>query len=160
MASIKHNFKEIQKFRQWWFWIIIALIFLSPFIIKFNSIITNGFWGTFSKGILTHIASLGLIMILLLLIKVKTEINQTGIHLNYIPLFKKDFPWEEISETRLINYEAKEIRGRNGVFWRHYGSIRKMKNNQGLFLKLKNGKNYLISTQKPAELKKAIAYHQ
>jgi len=160
MASIKPDFKEIQKFRQWWFWLIIALIFLAPFIIKFQSIIDNGFWGTFSKGILAHISSLGFFIILLAIVKVKTTIDKSGIKLSYFPFFKKDFSWNNITEAKLIAYKAKEIRGRKGIFWRHYGSIRRVENNQGIFLKLKNGKNYLISTQKPAELKKAIANYQ
>lgn len=160
MATVKTNFTEVQKFRQWWFWIILAMIFLSPFIIKFNSILENGFWGTFSMGILAHITSLGLLLILMAIIQVKTQVNEAGIRLEYFPIFKKNFSWDEINSAELIQFDAQQIRGRNGEFWKHYGSIRRMKNNHGILVQLKNGKNYLISTQKPAELKEALLLYK
>src|SRR5699024_531431 len=106
MAALNTKFTEVQKFRQWWFWIILALVFLSPFIIKFGSIVENGFWATFSKGILAHIVSLGLLIILLAIIQVKTQIDKAGVNLAYFPIFKKEITWDEIKKAELIKFDV------------------------------------------------------
>jgi|GEM_PF-2753795 len=159
MAAIEPKFQETQQFRDWKFWIIVSLIFLSPFIIKLISIIQHGFWNTFSKGILTHIISLGLIILLFIVMKTKTSIDSSGVKINFFPFTKKKFSWEEIREARMINYNYQELRGSGVRFWTHYGVIEKLRGNRGLLIALKNEKNYLISTQKPEELEKTVQHY-
>lgn len=159
MAAIEPKFEETQQYREWGFWIIVSLIFLFPFIIRLFSIMELGLWGAFGKGILVHIIIIGLIILLFIIAKTDLLMDKSGVRIRYFPFSKKKFSWEEIEEAKMINYNFQEIRGKGIRFWTHYGIIQKLKGNRGLFLKLKNGKTYLISTQKPAELKQTIKHY-
>lgn len=149
MATLNTPFTEEQKFTQTWLWILLILAYLSPFTIKFNSIIENGFWGTFSPGILAHITTLGMIILLFALMKLKTQVNTTGIHLHFFPFIKRHFKWEEIEEAKSVRYTLLQTGGWGIRLWTKYGTVYNIKGKKGVFVRLKNGKKYLIGTQHP-----------
>lgn len=156
MAAIAPKFNETQQYRNWIFWILVSVIFLAPFITRFYIILEFGIWEAFGQGILIHILSIVLIILLFIFIKTKISIDQTGVEIKYFPFAHKKFKWKEIKEAKMIKYNFKELSGKGVNYWRHYGIVDKMKGNRGLFIKLQNDKNYLISTQKPDELKTVI----
>lgn len=159
MATVEPKFKETQQYRNWVFWVIITVIFLTPFIFRLYFILENGLWEAFRTGIIAHILSLGLIIFLFILMKTRTSIDNSGIEINDFPFAHKKFRWEEIKEIKIIDYNFEELRGKGINFWTHYGIVDKLKENRGLLINLKNAKNYLISTQKPEELKTTIDYY-
>lgn len=157
MATLETTFKEEQRFTQWWLWILLPLIFLSPFILRFGSIIENGFWGTFSKGIYGHIITIGSVIILFLVLKLKTKIDSDHIRIHYFPLVKKKFERAEIDKLEVISYTFWQVRGWGIRFWTSHGVVYNVKGNIGLSIRLKNGKKYLIGTQKPSEMNTIIS---
>ena len=156
MAAVEPKFKETQQYRSWVFWILVSVIFLAPFITRIYIILELGIWEAFGQGILIHILSIVLIILLFIFIRTKVSIDQAGVEVRYFPFAYKKFSWEEIKEAKMIKYNFKQLRGKGVSYWRHYGMVAKMKGNRGLLIKLKNKKNYLISTQKPDELKKTV----
>lgn len=157
MAPLTPLFKEEQKFNQWWFWLLLTLIFLSPFIIKFKSIVELGFWGTFSKGILSHIATLGIVIILFLIHRLKTQIHHDRIEINYFPFFKKTFAIDDLKKIEVITYSFWQVGGWGIRFSRSLGTVFNVRGYDGLSLELQNGKKYVIGTQKAEELKNLIS---
>lgn len=160
MASLTSTFNEEQTFTQWWLWPLLGLVFLSPFIINYNSIVENGFWGTFSKGISAHIFSIGSIIVLFLLLKLKTQIDQQGIHLHYFPFFRKHFDWKDIKQAEVITYTLWNVGGWGIRSSRKLGTVYNVKGYQGLSIELHSGKKYVIGTQKPSEIQKFIPKEQ
>lgn len=157
MASLKTVFKEEQKFTQIWLWILLVLVFLSPFIININSIINKGFEGTFSKGIFAHIITIGGGLLLFGVMKLKTEVNDQKIKIHYVPFFlKKEINWAEVTQAEIVNYKFSEVLGWGIRLWTTYGTVYNVKGTQGAFLKLKDGSKYMIGTQKPKEFEKII----
>lgn len=156
MAPLETNFYEKQKYTQWWLWLLLAMIFLSPFIANIQSIINRGFWNTFSKGIYSHIVTIGLVIVLFFLLRLETKIDAEGIKINYFPFVKKKFKWAEIEGIKMVNFNS--FRFIHRVFRRKslYGSLYKVKGKNGASIKLKNGETYTIGTQKPMELQKDL----
>ncbi|MGB5272717.1 MAG: hypothetical protein WBN39_01570, partial [Flavobacteriaceae bacterium] len=68
--------------------------------------------------------------------------------------FNKQFKWEDIDKAEIIKYRFVGFGIRLSF---KYGTVYNIKGNLGMALHLKDGKKYLIGTQKPEELQKAIA---
>ncbi|TFG76194.1 MAG: hypothetical protein E4H26_04900 [Flavobacteriales bacterium] len=83
-----------------------------------------------------------------------TEIDSKAISVRFVPLFKKQFKWEDIERAEIIKYRFVGYGIRLSF---KYGTVYNIKGNQGLALHLKDGGKYLIGTQKPEELKKSLA---
>lgn len=156
MAALKPEFKEEQKFTQWWLWVLLILVYLSPFLANLKNIIEDGFRETFSNAIFNHIITLGLVIVLLLLLKLTTKVNARGIQVRYFPFITKEFQWKDIESAKVIKYKFGEILGWGLRFRTFYGTVYNVRGYYGVFIKLKNGKKYLIGTQKESELKKAV----
>lgn len=83
-----------------------------------------------------------------------TKIDEKTISIRYIPLFSKQFKWDDIERVEIIKYRFVGYGIRLSF---KYGTVYNIKGNQGLAIHLKDGGKYLIGTQKPEELKKALA---
>ncbi len=160
MAAVKTSFKEEQKFTQWWLWVLLILVFCSPFIVQYQSIVENGFWGTFSKGIFGHIITIGLVILLFASMKLKTSIDSKGIQLHYFPFVKRSFAGEDIEELEVISYNFWQVGGWGIRLWTSFGTVYNVRGFHGLRIELKNGKKYLIGTQKPDAIKKIITTYK
>jgi hypothetical protein len=83
-----------------------------------------------------------------------TKIDAKAISVRYVPFFNKQFKWEDIDKAEIIKYHFVGFGIRLSF---KYGTVYNIKGNLGMALHLKDGKKYLIGTQKPEELQKAIA---
>jgi len=155
--SLKILFCEEQKFTQWWLWFLLLLpvgIFLYSLLKPFNNgldigdtiMISNEMWLLLSVALL--------IILFLFSIKMVTTIDSEKIHLSHMLFLKKTFYWEEITSAELITYGFEGYGIRLSL---NYGTVYNVKGNQGLLLKLKNGKKRLIGTQKPVALEKVVS---
>jgi hypothetical protein len=94
-----------------------------------------------------------------LLIKAKlyTEISSESIRYRFYPFIQRDkiIYWEEIEKAYVRKYKPIWEFGGWGIRlgFRGKGRAFNMKGNYGLQLEFKNGKNLLIGTQKPEEIK-------
>ncbi len=108
-------------------------------------------------------SDLGLVMVSILIfflmglffiMKLKTTINTNGIQISFFPFTKKKVLWSEIKNIKVMNYG---IVGGWGIrLWTKYGIVYNMRGNKGLAIELKDGKKFLIGTQKEAELKTVV----
>ncbi len=149
------EFREIQRFTQWWLWAIIL------------SILGFMLWGIFEENIsggsnfeLSNIQTsqwIGLTVVISVLtlffsIKQKTLVNKSGIKVTQM-FFKRSVSWDQIESCEIIKYTFVGYGYRLSF---KYGTVYNIKGNIGLALQLKSGSKILIGTQKPEEFKRIL----
>lgn len=150
-------FKEEQKFTQWWVWLLLLFVM-----------------GLFIYGLLQQLilkvpfgnnpaSDAGLVFFNLLVLsvcvffwslKLKTTITQKKLIIRYFPLFNKHILWKNVQKAEIIKYGF--IGGYGIRISMKYGTVYNVKGNKGLAITLKNGKKYLIGTQRENELGEII----
>jgi len=96
-------------------------------------------------------------------LKLKTRIDETGVHFKFVPFHFKSrvIHWSDIEKGYVRNYDAiSEFGGwgmKGGQLWRKSNGVAyNVKGDIGLQLELKNGKKILIGTQKQDEMKRVL----
>lgn len=150
------EFYEIQRFRQWWLWLII--IFVIGFS-AYNSIENAEFFTPAELAVSS--AVLFLIFLLFFIIKLETKINTLGIRVRLYPfhLQFKYYPWKNIQQAYIREYSPLMDYGgwglRLGLFGR--GKAYTVSGDLGLQIVFKDGKKLLIGTQKSNEINQFLA---
>lgn len=152
---MKTEFKEEQKFTQWWLWLILIPVGILPIFGIYKQLILGDKFGD------NPMSDLGLVILtififsligLFFIMKLKTSIDKNGIQMSFFPFVRKKVNWNEIKNIEVINYGF--VGGWGIRLWTKYGTVYNMKGNKGLAIELNNGKKFLIGTQKETELKK------
>ena len=154
---MKFVFIEEQKFTQWWLWLILIPIGILPiFGIYKQLILGEQFIDKLMSDPELIIFSVFIFSLigLFLIMKLKTSIDKNVIQMNFFPFKKKRVEWNEIKNTKVINYGF--VGGWGIRLWTKYGTVYNMKGNKGLAIELKNGKKFLIGTQKETELRNVM----
>jgi len=155
-------FREKQKLRQFWIWLIIIIIAVISWYAFVEQIVLKGEFGTNPAPDIVQIifwVVFGIIFPLFLpFTKLTTEVRDNGI---YIQLFPFHLTPRRIDLATLRSYEVrtyKPIReyGGWGIRKGRQGTAYNMSGNQGVQLEMYNGKRILIGSQKPEELFQAI----
>lgn len=133
-------FKEVQKFSQWWLWLLLlslgALLF---------------YMGPANLGALVLLV----ISLLFLTMRLITQVDEEGIKFNFFPFLKRAYSWQEIISARVVEYG---FMGGWGIrLFTSYGTIFNVKGSKGLAVELKNGKKFCLGTQRPDELQKILS---
>ncbi|HLV92373.1 MAG TPA: hypothetical protein VKX34_04560 [Aequorivita sp.] len=150
---MKIQFKEEQKFTQWWLWLILIGIGVMPIIGIYKQIIIGGTYGDNPMSYLgLTIFSLLIygIIALFLFMRLKTEITQDEISVKFIPFTKRQVNWKEVKSAQIVNYGF--VGGWGIRFGTKYGIVYNTRGNKGLAIELLNGKKFLVGTQKESEL--------
>lgn len=151
-------FKEVQKFRQVWIWLLLIGInglFVWGFV---QQIIFGIPWGNKPTDNTTFLVLLIIpisVNILILWLRLETEINENGIYYRFIPFhFKRQtIYWTDVEKIYvrqykpIVEYGGWGIRGSFGN-----GKAYNVSGNMGLQIELKNGKKILLGTKKSKEL--------
>ena len=155
-------FKETQRFRQWWLW----LIMLFAFGITTFNIVQKGIAHNFSFPEYFNLANVAafiapvLVSILLLSCRLETEIAAASIRVRLFPfhLKFKTFTTEAVALAYVRKYDAMSEYGgwglRLGLFGK--GKAYNVSGNQGVQLVYKDGSKLLIGTLKPDEASAAL----
>jgi len=156
-------YKEEQKFRQIWIWmLLLALsgIWVWQLVQQVFMGIPFGNNPSSNLGvILTGLFPL-LAVILFRLLTLETIINDEGVHYRFRPfqLKPKVIKPEEILSFEVKRYSPLKDYGgwgiRLGSFGR--GKAYNVSGNQGVLFVLKNGKKFMLGTQKPSEIKSVL----
>jgi len=159
-------FIEEQKFTQPLVIVGLSLAFIAVGISTYNN------WSLASTnsigeriGALSGMLIILLVSILFLFLKLKTRIDEIGIHYMFYPIHftYKTINWNNISKCTIRNYDAISEYGGWGFkfsFFKKKGKSFTTKGNIGLQLELKNGKKILIGTQKKEELQRVLNTYQ
>jgi len=154
---MKVNFKEEQMFGQWWLWLILGALLLLPVYGLYKQVILEESFGTKPTS---NLALLFMFVVILLLfgliwwMRLRTEIDQKGIRVTFSPLDRQNILWIDVQSAKVIDYGF--VGGWGIRLWTKYGTVYNTQGKIGLAIILKNGKKFLIGTQKELELKNVI----
>lgn len=154
---MKNDFKEEQKFTQWWLWVILVCIGSLPIIGIYKQIIIGQPFGDKPMsdiGLLVFSIFIFLLIGLFLMMKLTTKIDENLIEMSFFPFVRKSIKRNEIKTAKVINYGF--VGGWGIRLWTTYGTVFNIKGNKGLAIELLNGEKFLIGTQKENELKEIL----
>jgi len=154
---MKIEFKEEQKFTQWWLWLILIAIGILPIIGIYKQFILGDKFGDkpmSNFGLITFSIFIFGLVAMFWFIRLKTEINENGIRINFFPFVEKRVNWNDIKSAKTLDYGF--VGGWGIRLWTEYGTVYNIKGNNGLAIELNNGNKFLIGTQNEAELNKVI----
>ncbi|MBK0371022.1 hypothetical protein [Flavobacterium agrisoli] len=149
---MKSVFSEKQKFTQWWLWLILIAVGLIPLYGLYKQIYLGVPFGDkpmSNSGLVLY--SLGTFAVISIFIfsALTTQINSKTIHFGFMPFISKSLHWNEVASASIVKYG---FVGYGIRISSSYGMVYNVKGNKGLSIQLKNGKRYLIGTQKETEL--------
>ncbi|OAB28567.1 hypothetical protein SAMN05444395_101321 [Flavobacterium fryxellicola] len=154
---MKTEFKEEQKFTQWWLWLILIGIALFPVYGIYKQIFLGEIFGDkpmSDVGLTIFAIVMFLIVMLFWLFKLKTEINTKEIRIQFFPLANRIVEWKDVKSAQVLNYGF--VGGWGIRLFTKYGTVYNTKGNKGLAIELKNGKKLLVGTQKMDALTEVI----
>lgn len=147
------QYKEEQRFNQWWLWIILIGLNLIPAYGMYQQVFKGRPFGNHplpDGGLLL----LQLFTVLFLLVfwqfRLKTEINETFIMIKFHPFVNKTILWKNVMKARIVNYGF--VGGWGIRLTSKYGLVYNTSGNWGLLLELSNGKKICVGTQRPEEV--------
>ena len=147
---MQRNFKELQKFNQWWLWIILLIFPILSF-------------GNYDgAGINFYYVLIGiLIPSLFYFLQLRTEVNEQGFFYQFFPIHFSyhKISFEEIESVEAIDYKPIKDYGGWGIKFGFKAKSYTTSGNQGVMLKLKGGKNLLFGSQKNKELEKILKFY-
>ena len=150
-------FREVQQFRQWWLWLLIAP---GPVVIwyrAFRQLIVGGSPLSALQLLSWLVGGVGL-PILLYTIRLVTEVHSDGLYLRFFPFhfsFQR-FPVNGIRSYEARTYSPMREYGGWGIRDGWNGKAYNVSGNQGIQLELNEGKRILIGTQHPLEFLAAL----
>ena len=147
---MKPLFTEKQRFNQWWLWVLLIISSVAPAIILYKEFTNN----SLTSGSLSALIILLLVIVLFVVLKMKTTITQKNIQLVYFPFVWKTINIDDIASLEVINYGF--VGGWGIRLGTKYGTVYNTRGNKGLHIKLKNGKQLVIGTQRTEELEKVV----
>ncbi len=150
------HFTETQRFSKW-LWFLLIAIAIIPFYGMVQQFVFHKPFGTNPMPniglVVLGIAMLGFLYFFWIM-KLETLINDKGIHMKFVPFVTKDILWSEIEGVDIIHYGFVGYGIRLGST---YGTVYNTKGTKGLWVRLKNGNQFVIGTQQESELRKLLA---
>lgn len=162
-------FRESQRFRQWWLWLILlpsTLVTLVPMGYGlYSQLVLKKPFGNHPTGDTALIITTALVTALMLfllwlfyILELQTCITEEGIRYRFFP-----FRWKykmikrsEITDLEVIKYNPIGDYGGWGIRYGSKGKALNVSGNMGLMIRLTSGKNLLLGTNKPEELREAV----
>jgi hypothetical protein len=150
-------FREEQKFRQVWMWLLVAgLVILSWYGFLRQIAFGKPFgpnpapdWGLW---LVWAIFGVGL-PLFILSIKLVVEVKPSGLRVRYFPISSRFFPFSEIREYRSVRFRPLWDFGGWGIrYSSEKGWAYLVNGNQGVELVLRSGKRMTVGSANPAAL--------
>ncbi len=156
-------FSEKQSFKQWWLWIILLVLNGFLMIGVYNQFVRNIPFGNrpmSDVGLLIVACSLLLVTLLLISIRLETNVKNDGIYVRFFPfqLKFKHYSWEKLTKSFVRKYSPLGEYGGWGlrVGFSGKGTAYNISGNQGLQLEFTDNKKLLIGTSKPELLTETL----
>jgi len=147
------SFKEEQRLTPKWLRIILVAIAMLPVYGIYKQIFNKEPIGEnpmSDGGLILFSIFMFCFIALFWFISLKTEMDKTGIRMIFFPFSKKRVSWEQIKSAEIVNYGF--VGGWGIRFTAKYGTVYNTWGKMGLAIELKNGRKFLIGTQKVDEL--------
>ncbi len=153
-------FIESQRFNQWWLWALLLGIFGVGCYGLIKQLILEVPFGSKpmnDTGVIGFcFFNLGMILFFRWM-RLDTRINSEGLYMRFVPFKTKFHSWEEIESISVVHYGF--VGGWGIRLFTPYGTVYNMRGAEGLAIRLKTGKKFLIGSQRVAELKEHVAQY-
>lgn len=158
-------FREVQKFRQVWLWLLMLFSFGIPLVIIASEMVIEIKTGSDERFLLAFIflflLVIGSVLVWLFLkMKLEVEIRAEEIRFRYPPMMNK---WKNLRKTEIERFEVRQYKpvaeyGGWGIksSWKKRNIAYNVSGNIGLQLYLKNGNKILIGTELKYEIGHAM----
>lgn len=157
MNEHKVLFREQQRFRQWWLWVL--LLGLDGFMAfrwyeRWQTAGDEVGGGLFASSIVAFLVTL-----LFIVLRLETVIKEDGIYVRFFPFhisFKR-FGWAELSTVYVRHYDALGEYGGWGLRLGKKGRAYNVSGNWGIQLIRKKELDMLIGTKRPEEVEHVLS---
>jgi len=162
MNSSPVLFREVQRFRQWWMWLVIVIGPLTIWHSTYRRFILGEHYGKRQTPDGLMVALWLLIGIGLPLLfytaRLITEVRTDGIYIRFFPFHLSflRFAFDSIKFYEARTYSPIRKYGGWGIRYGWNGKAYNVSGNQGVQLELNNGKRILIGTQHPLDFMNAL----
>ncbi len=160
------SFNESQRFKQFWVWLILIMLFGIWLWAIFQQLILGIPFGNKPAPdvVLIIFGFIPFIMLVLFLsARLQTRVSQEGILFRYLPFHRryKKINYNDIETYRPIQYHPLTDYGGWGIRYgiKSKGRAYNVEGNMGIQLKLKNDQYILIGTKRPQAFQEAIEKH-
>jgi len=157
-------FAETQRFNQWWVlllqWASVGFLLYAFYQWFIMDTAVGNVASTDTTGQFILVISLVGTLVLLLVIQLKTEIDEVGIHFQFRPFHfrKKTILWEQMESCSVRKYNPiMEYGGWGYRISLKNGKAYNVRGNIGIQIVQKSGKKVLLGTQKEAEIQEIIS---
>ena len=154
-------FSEKQRFLQKWVWILVVLMLIGVWVMSILWFGSDDKQHSLSSDIIVIVSwvlvGVG-IPVLFLTMKLETEVRADALYVRFFPfhLQPRKFTWPDISKSEARRYDPLREYGGWGIRWGRGGRAYNVSGDRGLQLVLKDGKRWLIGSQKADELAAAV----
>ena len=151
-------FHESQKFTQWWVWALLLAIAAVPAYGLYQQVIAGEPFGNVplsNAGLLVFFGVLVFTAGLFYIMELRTHADVDRILIRFFPFTKREIDWRDVAQAKVIDYGF--VGGWGIRMGTKYGTVYNTRGKMGLALKLKDGKKLCVGTQKPDELRRAVA---
>lgn len=160
MQNNPQEFTESQTFNQWWLWVLLFAIFGVGCYGLIQQLVLEVPFGSKpmnNVGIIGFsLFNLGMILFFKWM-RLETKIDKKGIYMRFVPFKTKFHTWEEIGSISVVNYGF--VGGWGIRLFTNYGTVYNMRGAEGLAIRLKSGKKYLIGSQRVDELTQVVTQY-
>lgn len=146
-------FHEVQRFRQWWLWVILVFVALLPVFGLYKQLVTDEAFGSqplSDAGLLIYAFLSWVFVIGFYFIRLELTMDQMGVSMKIFPFYKRKVSWEDVDRLELVNYGF--VGGYGVRITSKYGTVYNMSGREGLLITLKNGNKFCVGTQRKEEL--------
>src|SRR4030095_13745215 len=155
-------FREVQRFRQWWLWLVIVIGPLTVWLSTYRRFVLGERAGTRQlpdnpQLLLWVLIGIGL-PLLFYSARLITEVRTDGIYIRFFPFHLSflRFAFDSIKACEARTYSPIGEYGGWGIRFSLNGKASTVSDNQGVHLELNNGKRILIGTQHPLDFMSAL----
>jgi uncharacterized protein DUF6141 len=154
-------FREVQRFRQWWLWLVIIFGPLTIWYSTYRRFILGEHYGNRApdglRVALWLLIGIGL-PLLFYSARLITEVRTDGIYIRFFPFHFSflRFAFDSIKVYEARTYSPIGEYGGWGIRYGWNGKAYNVNGNQGVQLELTNGKRILIGTQHPLDFMSAL----
>ena len=151
-------FIEEQRFRQWWIYSVIGILFMGMIL----ALITNPSDEEKITSLLIGLFILSLVIVLISILRLHTRIDNAGITTRFSPFpkSKKHFPWSEIEKCYIRKYSATLEYGGRGLRILKNKKAYSVAGKYGIQIVINNGRHFFIGTQKPMDATNVVNYYK
>ncbi len=156
-------FKEKQKFRQWWMWLILLSVNIFFLYGIYRQVVMGKTFGDNPMSnaalIIVTVLTFG-ITLLFQAFRLETIIKKDGIYVRFFPFHLRynHYAWHDLTRCFVRKYSPLREYGGWGIRigLGGKGKAYNVSGNQGLQLEFTTGKRLLIGTNKPEEVTKTL----